>query len=265
MGSDGFRWGIRYVKEEDLISEYSTASICQKLPNIRRINPTQSWPTKIDSSTPSTHFSNQIEFCILWSGCQSRPWLCYDRWNAAFRAYFCILPFTSQNITILYSLSQLFCHMSFGSLKQKVTLGIEIWITPSIKYQPRANSIQLWLGFEPNWSQLLKCPLRVPDPRRRLQWRRRRWRRTRPLSPPSSRSRWSGGTSWGWTAPPPCCPLSASFDQPAMRNTIQKKSDPAWPGLIWFYERQDVLEGFVSSSLFSICMNIILEILSTSP
>ena len=45
--------------------------------------------------------------------------------------------------------------------------------------------------------------------------RRRRWQRTRPRSPPFSTSRWSGGTSWGWTTPLPCCPLCASSGPPA--------------------------------------------------
>ena len=161
------------------------------------------------------------QLIVLWVlGQALTSWLCHKKWNfifcevsarpaldfgmtvetlcAAFRVYF---AFASQNITILYIFLQLFFHLSFGSLKQKVTLGVKICIIPSIKYSLRAISVQLWLGFEPNWSQkrtrafsvtLNQCPLWV-----RLQWRRRRWRRTRPRSPPSSRSRWSGGTSWG--------------------------------------------------------------------
>ena len=162
---------------------------------------------------------------------------------AAFRVYF---AFASQNITILYIFSQLFFHLSFGSLKQKVTLGVKICIIPSIKYSLRAISVQLWLGFEPNWSQkrtrassvtLNQCPLWV-----RLQWRRRRWRRTRPRSPPSSRSRWSGGTSWGWTAPPPCCPPSASSGPPATEMLFRNWEKLDAVGIICFCARQNVQE-----------------------
>ena len=113
------------------------------------------------------------QLIVLWVlGQALTSWLCHKKWNfifcevsarpaldfgmtvetlcAAFRVYF---AFASQNITILYIFSQLFFHLSFGSLKQKVTLGVNICIIPSIKYSPRVVSVQLWLGFGPNRSQ----------------------------------------------------------------------------------------------------------------
>ena len=132
----------------------------------------------------------------------------------------CILYFLSQNITILYILWQRPFLQIFLSL-------LVFWVTKAKSglfpvwsiHAPRAISVQLWHGFEQNLSQkelnwkleLLQCPLRALDPRQ-LQGRQRR---TRPRSPPSSTSLWSGGTSWGWTAPPPCCPLCAFCAPPA--------------------------------------------------
>ena len=75
-----------------------------------------------------------------------------------------------------------------------------------IVLQKWVNSSQKWVSSVSAWSA---------SPRRKgtsEQWS------TRPPSPPSSRSRWSGGTSWGWTNPPPCCRLSASYDPPEKRK-----------------------------------------------
>jgi len=46
--------------------------------------------------------------------------------------------FTSQNITILYIFSQLFLSLVFW-----VTLRVEIFIIPSMKFSPMVNSVQL--------------------------------------------------------------------------------------------------------------------------
>ena len=150
---------------------------------------------------------------------------------AGFRVYF---AFFSQNIThdslnfvttSLYSDFSLHLSLVFWVTKAKghfVGLQCRHYILPSMEYSPRAMLIQIWLGSELNGSQkelngeleLLQCPLWAVDGPRRTSWRRR-WRgRTRPRSPPSSTSRWSGGTSWGWTAPPPCCPPCASSGPP---------------------------------------------------